>query len=152
MYLPKATAEILRAKRLGTSIPVSRLVAIALDNELDSTIPFNYPCELPERVTEYLYAAEAGRLLAFLTRAPTGVARDTIMLCRRDIGVMDRDALMGAMKELLDKNLIEEFDFKGKIRVRARGIDKKLINKRRFNRIEDEKLKGKRVITDEDVS
>jgi len=151
VYLPKSIAGILKEKRMGTNIPLSRLAAIAIDNELDTDVPFTYTCEIPERVTEYLYAAEAGRLLAFLTRVPSGVARDTIMLCRREIGVMDKDALMGALKELYDKGLVEDIDVRGKIRVRAKGIDRKLINKRRFRRIEDENLKGKRVITDEDV-
>ena len=151
VYMPKKTVKMLKDKRMSTSTPLSRLVAIAVDNELDMERPFNYPCDIPKEVKEYMYASEAGRLLTFLTRVPSGVALETIMLCRREIGVMDRDALMCAMRELYDKELIEQIDVKGNTRVRAKGIPSKVINKRRFRRIEDENLKSKRVITDDEV-
>ncbi len=93
-----------------TGLPMSRLMAIAFDNELDQPVPFNYPCILP--LTQYIegaYTDEAGKLLRFLGATfPDGTGRDMLMLCRREIGIDNRETFMLAYRELLEMGLIEE--------------------------------------------
>ena len=108
-FVPKETRLILEEYRERYKIPISRLVAIAVDNELDARQPFNYPCEIPEAYTEYLYATEAQKVLEFLSRLPNGCNLQTIMLARRDIGVPGRKDIMAAIKELFEKNMVTEF-------------------------------------------
>jgi hypothetical protein len=159
VYLPKATLEILRdaGRRLG--MPISRLCALAVDNELDAHVPFNYPCPMPETpYKDYEYADEAGKLLAFLKKFPSGTTVETVMLCRRDIGVESRQSVMHAYRELLAKNLIEEFTGASRryshehVRVRAVGLDPAKLNRAKYKRVEGESNRGERAIRDEDVT
>ena len=157
VYIPVKTMDILKQASYDLEVPLSRLVAMALDNELDSTEPFNYPCELPTTdYVEYAYASEAGKLLAMMQLLPQGIALDSIMLARRDIGVPDRKVVMLAVRELLEKKLVEfykpkrtSFNYhKDYVRLRVIGLDGKVIRKKGYKRMEGEILKGKRVIKD----
>ena len=160
VYIPKETMLILREASEELATPMSRLVAIALDNELDAPTAFNYPCPMPESpYVEYAYAAEAGKILRFLEKFPVGTSVDTLMLCRRDIGIESRAEFMLALRELFEKNMIEEFkptntkfrygpDY---TRIRAVGVEPKELKKKRFKRIEGESTRYQRVIKDDDV-
>lgn len=110
VYVPKGTSAILKAKAAERGEPVSRLCAIAIDNELDQKDKaFRYPTELPKEDTENEYTVEGGKILQFLRKFPSGLALDTLLLCRRDIGLTHRDTVLAAYKELLQVGLIEEF-------------------------------------------
>jgi hypothetical protein len=117
VFFPKGTEDILREKSKASGLPMSRLIAIAVDNELDTPVPFNYQCELPSSVfVEFAYAEEAQKIARFLLRFPSGTGRDTLMLCRRDIGVPDRATFMYAYRELLQADMIEEFKPGGRVK------------------------------------
>lgn len=109
VYLPKSTARLLKehSRRLG--LPLSRLICIAIDNELDCERPFNYPSPDVdgEAYVEYMYAHEAGRLMEFLATIPTGTGEDMLLIARRDFGLEDRRLVMLAIRELIMTGMAE---------------------------------------------
>lgn len=108
-FLPKGTAEILRSKSAETGLPMSKLISIAIDNELDSPAPFNYPCLLPSSIfIPGAFVEECARIVQYLMRFPSGCGREQLMLSRRDFGVPNRDTLMYAYRELLEMGIIKE--------------------------------------------
>jgi len=110
VYVTKSTLEILKQKSAEKQLPVSRLVSYAIDNELDSTHSFNYPCELPtDDYKEYLFVSEARKVLTFLERLENGTSIDQLLLARRDIGIEDKAVLLSAIRELFEKNFLESF-------------------------------------------
>lgn len=110
LYVPVSLDSMLKALSEKHELPISRLICIAIDNELDVDVPFNYPCFQPESpYVEFAYAEEAGKILKFLEKFPTGTGRDMLMLCRRDIGIDSRAEFMLGYRELLEKKMIEEF-------------------------------------------
>ena len=91
---------------------------MAIDNELDSPKPFNYPCELPtDEYKEYAYAKEAGVIYKWMTKLPNGVSKDTIVLARREFGIDSREVVLGALRDLIKQEMIEEFRPKPSSRV-----------------------------------
>lgn len=154
-WLPKKTAAIIKEKHLETGVAMSRLIAIAVDNELDSTMPFHYPwpSSFPGEYVEYAYAEQAGKLLKFLERFPTGTQRESILLCRRDIGIETREEIIQAYRELIAQDLIQEFrtPHSQSIYVRVVGLTREQIKKKKYKSVEGESTKYKRPITDEDV-
>jgi len=112
VMVPRATARIIQKVHEKTGLPISRLIAIAIDNEVSESVsPFNYPCLMPTSpYVEYAYADEAGKLLRFIQlyeEKPMTI--EQLMLCRRDAGIPSREVFMLAYRELLEKNMIEEF-------------------------------------------
>jgi hypothetical protein len=157
VYLPNDTVKLLKRRSEEDQIPVSRLIAIAVDNELDTVKPFQYPCDTPDvPYQEYLYAKEAKAIIDFLMKFPHGTSIDTLMLCRRDIGIADRDTLMLALRELSAKKMIEEFapsaSVRNKVYSRIRVAGDLVKQPTKFKRIEGEDIKHLRRIKDEEIS
>lgn len=109
VYVPKSIFGILEEQSEKHGLPISRLACIAIDNELDAPAPFNYLCLMPTNTyIEGAYIEEAQKLSRFLMKFPNGTGRDTLMLCRRDVGVLDRGTFMLAYRELMEVGIIEE--------------------------------------------
>jgi len=159
-FLPKHTVKMLEEISDDRRVPVSRLIAIAVDNELDCVPPFNYPITKPaSEYVEFAYADEASKLLEFIERCPQGVGVDTLLLVRRDLGIENREITMLAYRELLEQGLVEVFrplktsfnygrDYR---RVRAVGVDPNKLSRIRYKRLEGESLKGIPAIRDSDI-
>jgi hypothetical protein len=110
VYIPKATLEILKDFSATRQLPVSRLVGYAIDNELDCPEPFKYSCDLPTgEYKEYLHVSEARKILGFLEKLENGTSIDQLLVARRDFGVEDKAKVLGAIRELFEKEFIEEF-------------------------------------------
>ena len=138
-------------------VPVSRLIYIALEKELESETPFTYVVEIPEKVNEALYISECRKLIDFLERAPKGLDLELIVLMRRDIGILDKDKILAAMRVLLDAELVEEFKPAPNRTPRPKGYTKfRVVNAKyrpdRFRSIDGESTKGKHTIRDEDLT
>jgi len=109
IFLPKTLSYMLREKSQETTIPMSRLVMYALDNELDAPNPFNYPVELPMcEFFDTAYASEAHSIATYLLKFPHGTGRDMLMLCRRDMDIPNRETFLLAYRELLNNEIIVE--------------------------------------------
>lgn len=108
--LSRPTLDILKKISQERGIPVSRLIAQAVDNELDAPYPFNYPCDEPSvEYDEIPYMNEAQKIFTFLQKYPRGMDRETLMLCRREIGIENRELFMLGLRRLLKTQLVEEF-------------------------------------------
>lgn len=159
--VPKKTHQKLVEICKEKKIPLSRACAIAIDNEFDSINPFNFPCEFPDSEYQpYLYTKEAGLILSFLMKLPGGTGIDSLMLCRREIGVEDRETMMLALRELLEKDLAELYtNFKAsqgyasdRPLVRYKNIDPDTGKRiKKFKKFEGESLAYKRRITDDQI-
>jgi hypothetical protein len=108
VYIPKSIMHILREVSDERVITPERLVAMAVDNELDCVPKFNYPCVTPETIREYDYAGAAKKIYDLLTRLPHGTTKESIVLCRRDIGIESREEVLGGIRELIDKKMVVE--------------------------------------------
>jgi len=130
--IPICTMSILDEYSVKLKLPIARLVAIAIDNELDAETPFNYPYKNQSGVDDnFMYAKEAGIISNFIKQFPNGIAVESIMLCRRQHGVIDRELLKMVYTELLHRGMIEEykahknaFTPQGRIKVRIAEVPK----------------------------
>lgn len=156
IYLSRRTHNIIKQASAETGHPFARLIAMAVDNELDTANPFNYPCDLPEKYTEFEYAAEAAKVSDFLAKCPKGAALEVLLLARRDIGLLKRSDVLGGVRELLEKGVAEIFTcingtgLGREERVRLRD-DFKPAKAPKFKRVELEDSKYARTVKDEEV-
>lgn len=93
-------------------LPITRLIAIAIDNEcLKKENAFNVDLTLPEsgENVEYAYAEQAGKILNYVRNLPFGTSLDMLYIVRHDIGISNKDVLLSAFKECLDKNMLEVY-------------------------------------------
>lgn len=107
--IPIGLFAVLKAKSEESNLPIGWLICYALDNELDSPVPFNYPCLFPSN--EYIpqaYLHEAQKIVDLLLKSPKGMGRESLMLCRRNIGVVDRNTFMLALRELFENDIVIE--------------------------------------------
>lgn len=109
--VPRTILSLLREVSAELQLPMNRLICIAIDNELGSPNPFNYPCLLPSNAfIKNAYVEEARKIAQFLLDFPKGFGRDLLMLMRRDIGIPDPLTFMHAYRELLESGVVEEVD------------------------------------------
>lgn len=141
VYVPRALANAVKTKSEASGLPVSRLFCIAVDNELDAPVPFNFPCVIPSNsYIEMAYADEAQKIAKYLTKFLNGTSRDQLMLCRRDIGVINKTTFMLAYRELLEVGVIEETSVPKNVKfkypaghkyVRLKHMDRSVLLKRK---------------------
>lgn len=152
VYLPKSIMDVLREVSDERVIKLERLIAMAVDNELDCKPMFNYPCVTPEAVKEYDYAASAKKIYDLLLKLPKGTTKETLVLMRRDIGIESREELLGGIRELINKGLAIETKInrasdmgnEGRTLIHVKGKIARPVE--RFKKFEGETLKHKRPI------
>lgn len=96
-------------------LPISRLVAMAIDNELSKEKPFdNFELNFPdEEFIEYAYLEQAGKIIDYLKKV-SGFGLDQLLILRHDIGVPDKRELLLGLRESLTKGFIEGYKIKPK--------------------------------------
>jgi hypothetical protein len=120
--LSKYHGEKLNAHSLKTNIPLSRLICIAIDNELGREKPFEFDTTLPnEEIEDHAYADEGGRILKFLKMVQAGLSLDVLVLLRHDMGIPDKHIFLLTFGDLLRLGLVEKHamskTFMGKTRM-----------------------------------
>lgn len=91
-------------------ISVARLIAIAIDNELNNDESFKFDTSFPgDEYVPYTYADEAGKLLKFMKTLRFGAGLDVLVLLRYDIGIPNKQVFLAAFRECLELNMIESF-------------------------------------------
>lgn len=133
-------------------IPVNRLLAYCLDQELAKEKPFDgYTYRLTDEVTlEYAYIDQAQLILKYMQEVD-GMGYDQLLLLRHDIGVPDINEFAFAFKECVEKGFLESYkpkknpiqktDYPGDYRF-YRLISKSVEHKRKVKRYEKlQKLK-----------
>lgn len=110
VYLPKWLAIKLNETRAALKQPVSRLVGIAIDNEMRSTSPFNYPVEIPTTPAylESAYIAEAQRMIEFIKKNPIGIDRELLVMSRGDYGIESIEVALLVLRELFMVEMVRE--------------------------------------------
>lgn len=93
-----------------TKLPMSRLLSIALDKEIEKDVPFQFDMSLPrDEYVEYAYADEAGKILNFMRSQSTGMGLDLLLLLRYDIGIPDKGVFLAAFRECFEKKMLEAY-------------------------------------------
>ncbi len=91
-------------------IPLSHLVAFAVDNEFGREKPFDWDNKAKPD-TPFMnnqYVEEATKLYDFLKKFRYGTGIDTMLICRHDIGISDKEKLILGYRELLNSGMVEE--------------------------------------------
>lgn len=111
-YVSKVHMDKLKKYSEDLQLPISRLIGMAIDDELfEKKYPFNWEFDLDdsEEYIEYAYADEAGRIVNFLKGLPNGLSKDQLMIVRHDMNIPDKKTFMLAFRELLEKEQIESY-------------------------------------------
>jgi len=105
------TRQVLEKYKNLLNIPVAMLIARAIDNELDSEVPFNYPCQIPTEpeFEEGAYFDEAKKIYDYLSDKGTPMDKEYLMLHRREMGITSREKFLLGLRELLNSPMVEEF-------------------------------------------
>lgn len=90
-------------------IPIGRLIAIAIEHELEAKNPFEYNYDLP--TDEYIplaFIADAGKILTFMKKT-YGLPLIGLCLLRHEIGIPDKETFLLAFRECLLMKQIEAY-------------------------------------------
>lgn len=147
IFMSRGTYGLLKEKS-KSGVPISKLIQIATDNELSAPAPFNFECPMPQNVfVELAYIQEAQLIAKYMVKFPSGTGRDQLMLCRRDIGIENKQTFMLAYRELLKANVIEEIPVPKKAKfnypvgyryVRLVAVDRSALLKRKRRMLDKE--------------
>lgn len=100
-----------------TKIPLSRLLTIALDNELLKDKPFDLDFTFPDSI-DFAYADEASKILDFLSVNKFGIGLDNLLLLRHDMGIHTREAFLGGFNECLSRNILDSYRPKDTVNIK----------------------------------
>lgn len=115
-WVSKHVKGALFFRSVNSKVPISRLIAIALEHELEREKPFEYDVTLPsDEYVEFAYADEAGKIMNYLRGDLQGMGLDMLCLCRHDIGIPDKNTFLLAFRELVKKDMLEAYKPKKKL-------------------------------------
>lgn len=92
--------------RSASGLTISRLVGIAIYNELQKPEPFKLPSLPDEEMEEYAYADQASKIITWLKKTNVALTLDHLMIVHEDMGIATMDEFLYGFKEALDNNLI----------------------------------------------
>lgn len=96
----------------STNTPISRLVAIAIENEMEAVEPFTYSLDFPD-VDDYFQCVKEMELItAYLKAVGKPIPVFFIVIMRRSIGIPDKTKVLEALKSMLMIGTIELIDNK----------------------------------------
>jgi len=108
--MPQHHSEKVREISKERQISIYRLLAFAVDNELQKEIPFEFDISLPEQESlEFTYAEQGGMILDFVKTLRLGAGLDILLLLRYKIGIPDKQEFLLAFTELLNNEMLEAF-------------------------------------------
>lgn len=113
-WLSKEHHKKLLELSTSTGLTMSRLIAIAIDNEMFAKKPYQsfatfINAEL-QPYQEYEFAESAGKIVNYMRGLPSGLALDLMYILRHDIGIKDGLEFMHAFRECLKKGMLVEFE------------------------------------------
>jgi hypothetical protein len=109
--ISKHANDKLRGISLYKKLTMSKLIAIAIDNELSKPKPFELDLTLPDLddYEEFAFADQACILVDYMRKLRVGAGLDVLMLLRHDIGLPDPQQFLCAFAECLKNEVIEPF-------------------------------------------
>ena len=108
VYVPNSLYTMLQAFRAARGIPIARLIAIAVYNELKRDKPFDLKLKPTTDFIPGRYEKESGLIYKFLTANGGGMALDLLVLSRDMLGIPEEDHVLHGVRELLDLDIVEE--------------------------------------------
>lgn len=109
-YIGLTTYGILEFHSKAKNVPISRLIAIALEHEMNKDRPFEFQTDLPDtEYVEYAFAEEAGKIMQYMKRLNGGTSLPLLVLCRADIGIEDKETFLLAFRECVEKKMVEQY-------------------------------------------
>lgn len=91
-------------------LPLSRMIALAVDNELAKQKPFDgIDFTLLKDIQEYAYAKEAQRISDYMDKVLHAVTVDYLYSHRHDMGLKTLEEVVGGFSELMRAGLLVEF-------------------------------------------
>lgn len=107
-WIPDHQYDKIRTIAKLRKTPMSRIIGMLVDKELEENKPFDYNLSLAgDETVEYAYTNQATKLSNFLNKSDRTMGLDTLSMLRFHIGIPDRVEFLGAFNELLTKQLIE---------------------------------------------
>lgn len=103
-------ADIIKAHAIEHKMPVSRVVAMIIDNAFEHGNPLDYDMSLPVEGTyeENAFAEEGTLFLTFMKTMSNGLGLDMLLTLRHDIGIPSKEIFLAVFAECLRGGLIEE--------------------------------------------
>jgi len=87
-------------------IPKSRLLAIALDNEMSNKNPFDYNLGV---VSAKSNESDQAKIINYVKTAKGHLGKDLLCLSRQDIGIDDKADLLKALEDLIKSGVIATY-------------------------------------------
>lgn len=110
VFTSKYHSDKLRDLSSKTKIPMTKLISIALDNEMERENAFEFDLTIPrDEEMELAYADQGGKLLTFIKNLYKGLDLTYLVMLRYDIGIPDRTIFLTVFGELLDNGIIEAY-------------------------------------------
>ena len=146
-HVSRHTREILDEIQQKKKLPMIRLIAMAIEHELERENPFEYDVTVPsDKYVEHAYASDAGKILTYLKRS-SGMSLENLCIMRHDIGIPDKKTLLLAFRECLLSRQIESYKPKKQLnskfdyneddvfyRIKGAGTFKKKVERKKATR------------------
>jgi len=110
VFLPRNIHKMLMAFRSVKGIPIARLVAIAIYNEMRRDNPFYLNIKATTPFEPHKYQNEASVIYRFLQDNKGGMAKDLLLISKDLLGLHDEDTFLHGITELLETELVEEIE------------------------------------------
>lgn len=107
-FLPRAVYKLLIAFRSVKGIPIARLVAIAVYNEIRKPDPFYLKTEADTPFEPNKHANGAAKIFRYLQDNKGGMAKDLLLMCKDALDMHDEDTFLHSLQELLNTGMAEE--------------------------------------------
>ena len=119
-------------------LPISRLIAIAIERELERDTPFKVDFTLPTDFIDGAYADEAGKILKFMRRLRSGVTLDFLYVLRHDMDITDGRAFLAGFSECVKAKKLEKSDAPESSKYLKGSIMWKIVDKKVKKQIDKE--------------
>lgn len=106
-HLPIELFDRLEKIAKERKLSLTTLGAIAFENELACPNPFEYNFTVPSGYYENKYPKQCQAIYNWLAWHKYGASVDSLVMFRKDYGVLDANVVLSCIAELLDKKMIE---------------------------------------------
>lgn len=107
-FLPRNLHKLLMAYRATKGVPIARLVAIAIYHEVSKAEPFKFDMTASTEFEPGKYTTQGSLIYKFLADNKGGMAKDLLLMSRGMVGIVDPDAMIHGLRELVELDLVEE--------------------------------------------
>lgn len=103
------TKRRLEEFQTSKKLPMSLLIAFAIENELLKPQPFDYDVTLSqEEYDEYAFADQAGKIYNFL-KTNSGMSLEMLCSLRHDFGIESKEEFLLGFRKLMEDGMIEAY-------------------------------------------